>query len=101
MLFNSNLSRRPSLGQVIDLDLTLCTGFDSEHAALFPCHNFSQRPTTDRKIEQSDWRCFGQQQILANSIEKFISHETRLLQSINTFSTLELSQYRKSGSTFS
>ena len=27
-----NLSRRPFLGQVIDLDLLLCTGFNSEYA---------------------------------------------------------------------
>ena len=33
-LFDSNLSRRPFLGQVVDLDLVLCTGFDSEHACL-------------------------------------------------------------------
>ena len=36
VLFNLNLSRRPFLGQVVDLDLLLCTGFDSEHAVLFP-----------------------------------------------------------------
>ena len=29
MLFNSNLSRLPVLGQVVNLDLLLCTGFDS------------------------------------------------------------------------
>ena len=27
VLFNSNLSRRPILGQVVNLDLLLCTGF--------------------------------------------------------------------------
>ena len=53
-LFNSNLSRRPFLGQVVDLDLLLCTGFDSEHAVLFLCHIFTQRPMTDRKVERSD-----------------------------------------------
>ena len=55
-LFDSNLSRHPFLGQVVDLDLLLCTGFDSEHAVLF----------------RSD---FGRHQLLANSIEIFISHE--------------------------
>ena len=35
VLFNLNLSRRPFLRQVIDLDLLLCTGFDSEHEVLF------------------------------------------------------------------
>ena len=77
VLFNSNLSRLPFLGQVVDLDLLLCTGFDSEHAVLFLCHIFTQRPMTDRKIERSDGRCFGRQQLLANSIEIFISHEKK------------------------
>ena len=69
VLFDSNLSRLPFLGQVVDLDLLLCTRFDSEHAVLFLCHIFTQRPMTDRKIERSDGRCFGRQQLLANSIE--------------------------------
>ena len=30
-LFNLNLNRRPFLGQVVNLDLLLCTGFDLEH----------------------------------------------------------------------
>ena len=38
VLFDSNLSRRPFLGQVVDSDLLFCTGFDSEHAVLFLCH---------------------------------------------------------------
>ena len=75
MLFNSNLSRRPFLGHVVNLDLLLCTGFDSEHVVLFLCHIFTQRPVNDRKIEQSDGRGFGRQQLLAHSIENFISHE--------------------------
>ena len=78
MLLNSNLSRRPFLGQVVDLDLLLCTGFDSEHAVLFLCHMFNQRPTTDRKIERSYGSCFGQQQFLANSIENYISRRVTL-----------------------
>ena len=77
MLFDSNLSRRSFLGQVVDLDLLLCTGFDSEHAVLFLCHIFTQRPMNDRKIERSDGRGFGRQQLLANSIEIFISHEKK------------------------
>ena len=76
-LFDSNLSRRPFLGQVVDSDLLLCTGFDSEHAVLFLCHIFTQRPMNDRKIERSDGRGFGRQQLLANSIENFISHEKK------------------------
>ena len=47
VLFDSNLSRCPFLGQVVDLDLLLCTVFDSEHAVLFLCHIFIQRPMSD------------------------------------------------------
>ena len=65
----------PFPGQVVDLDLLLCTGFDSEHAVLFLCHIFTQRPMTDSKIERSDGCSFGQQQFLANFIEIFISHD--------------------------
>ena len=72
-----NLSIRPFLGQVVDLDLLLCTGFDLEHAVLFLCHIFTQWPMTDRKIERSNGRGFGWQQLLANSIEIFISHEKK------------------------
>ena len=68
-LFDSNLSRRPFLGQVVDLDLLLCTGFDLEHAVLFLCHIFAQRRTNDRTIEQSNGRCFGRQQLLTDSME--------------------------------
>ena len=35
VLFDSNLSRLPFLGQVIDLDLLLCTVFDLEDVVLF------------------------------------------------------------------
>ena len=79
--------------------------------SLFLCYIFTQRPMNDCKIEQSYRHCFGQQQLLANSIENFISHEKKkllvgvvaaqYLQSIKTFLTVELSQYSKSGSTFS
>ena len=62
-LFNSNLSRRPFLGQVVDSDLLLCTWFDLEHAVLLLCHIFTQRqaerPMNDRKIERSYGRCLG------------------------------------------
>ena len=69
VLFYSNLSRRPFLGQVVDFDLLLCTGFYSEHSVLFLCHIFTQRPMTGRKIERSKGRCLGRQQLLDNSIE--------------------------------
>ena len=104
VLFNMNLSKGPFLGQVIDLDLQLCTGFDSEHAVLFLCHIFTQRPMTNRKIKRSDGRCFGWQQLLDNSVKNKFSHvlvAASNLQSIKTFSNLELSEYSKSGSMFS
>ena len=49
------------LGQVVDLDLLLCsvcTGFDWELAVLILCHILTPRPMTERKIEQSDGRGF-------------------------------------------
>ena len=49
VLFNSNLRRLPFLGQVVDLDHRI--QFGRGHAVLFPCHIFTQRPMTDRKIE--------------------------------------------------
>ena len=76
-LFYSNLSRHPFLGQVVDLDLLLCTGFDSEHAVLFLCHIFAQRRMTYGKIGRRDGHCFGLQQLLAYSMEIFISHEKK------------------------
>ena len=69
MLFDSNLSRRPFLGQVVDLDLVLCN--------LFLCHLSNQRPMAGRKMERSDGCGFGLQQLLANSIENFISYEKK------------------------
>ena len=50
MLFDWNMSRRHFLGQVVDSDLLLCTGFNLEHAVLFLCHTFTQEPMNDRKI---------------------------------------------------
>ena len=61
--------QRPFLGQVVDTDLLLCTGFDLEHAVLFLCHIFAQRRMNDRKIEQSYGSCLGRQQLLADSME--------------------------------
>ena len=67
VLFDSNLSRRSFLGQVVDLDLLLCAGFYLEHAILFLSHIFTQRPMTDRKIERRNGFGFGRQQLRANS----------------------------------
>ena len=69
----------------MDLDLLLCAGFYLEHAVLFLCHVFTQRLMDDRKIERSDGRCIGLQQLLANSIENFISIEKKVTCSIPIF----------------
>ena len=75
VLFDSNLSRRPFqafLRQVVDLDLLLCTGFDSEPVVLFQCDIFTQRPTMIERLSKSNVRCFGWQQFLANSVENYM-----------------------------
>ena len=93
VLFDSNLSRLPFLGQVVDLDLLLCTGFDSEHVVLFLCHIFTQRPMNDSKIERSDGRCFDRQQRPADTTEislpmnKIYVVTARYLQSIKIFNS--------------
>ena len=94
-----NLSRSPFLRQVVDVDL------------VFLCLILSLRPMNAHKIDHSNERCYGQEQVLASSIKIFISHENQIyrqwlitgrnLQSIKTFLTCELSQYSKRGSTFS
>ena len=96
VLFKWNLSRLPFLGQVVNLDLLLCTRYNSEHVALFLCHNFTQSLIKDWKIQKSDGHYFGslRQQLLANAINNFISHKkwfvaARNLQIIKTFWTLE------------
>ena len=66
-----NLSRRPFLGQVVYFDLLLCTGFDPEQVDMLPCP-FLLRDHEWSKIV----RCFGWQQVLANSIKNFISHNS-------------------------
>ena len=107
-LFNSNLSRHPFLGQVVDTDMLLCTGFDSEHAVLMICHIFAQRRMNDRKIQRSDGRCLGRQQLLADSKEisfqmkkKSDSSWPEIYKALKPYWLLELIQYRKSGSMFS
>ena len=85
VLFNLNLSRWSFLWQVFDLDLLLCTGFNSEHAVLFLCHGFTQRPMPGRKIERSYGRCFGlhQLQVLADSMEVFHMKKKWIVASLN------------------
>ena len=51
--FDSALHRiRFCFAMLAQDSILLCTGFDSEHAVLFLCHIFSQRPMNDRKIER-------------------------------------------------
>ena len=76
MLFDSNLSRRPFLRKVVDLDLLLFTEFNL-NAVLFICHISTQSLTTDRMIEQSDGRCFGRQRLPADSNGHSISKEKK------------------------
>ena len=60
----------PFLGQFVDLVLQLCTEFDLEYAELCPqlCpHAFLRNHC-----------CSGRQQVLANSIENFISYEKKI-----------------------
>ena len=108
--------QRPFLRQVVDSDLLLCTGFDSEHAVLFLCHILTQRPMNDGKVRRIDGRCLGRRQWSATTSrrfhENFISHGKQKVTCSNpkfttqpevykTLLTLELSRYRKSGSMFS
>ena len=53
VLLDLNLSRRPFLRQVVDLDLLLCTGFDSEPVVLFQCDIFTQRPTMIERLSKA------------------------------------------------
>ena len=55
VLFNSILSRHPFFGQIVYLDLQLCSGFDSEHDDLFVCPIYTQRSMSDRKNERSSF----------------------------------------------
>ena len=99
VLFYSNLSKRPFLGQDVDLDLLHCTGFNNfnlEHAVLFLCHISNKRSMTDRKIKQSNGCCFGRQQFLTNSIEIFISHENKKwLAAVQNLQSLQVCIYYK------
>ena len=84
------------------LDLVLCSGFDLEHAVLFLRHISTQKPakrwarlwsaTTSCQLHRKNHFAWRKKRWLVVA---------RNLQSIKSFLTLELSQYRKSGSTFS
>ena len=53
VLLDWNLSKCPFLRQIVNLDLLLCAGFDSEHADLFLFPIFFQRLMNDGKIKRS------------------------------------------------
>ena len=107
VLFYLNLSRLPFLGQVVNLHLLLCTGFDSEQ--LF-CSYVIFLLSDECMIARSS-KAMGAALICKNfsSIPSKISFHIKkksvvtaqYLQSIKTFLILEVSQYRKSGSTLS
>ena len=100
------LNTCPFLGQVFDLDLLLCTGFNSENADLFQCPFSTQRPINDRKIEQSkeQWALLWFAYKFSQTPSKISFHINSVvtaqnLQRIQTF--FKLNQYCKSGGTFS
>ena len=66
VLFDLNLSRcrRPLLGQVPAALHRIGLGT----CCFVPMSYFSQIPMNDREIQQSNGRCLGRQQLLANSI---------------------------------
>ena len=63
----------------------------NEHSVLFLCHIFAQRPMIDRKIERSDGRGLGRQQLLADSME--ISFHMKKWQGLKLGLNLELWHY--------
>ena len=63
VLFDSNLSSHHFVGQLVNLDLLLCTGFNSEHVDLFLCYIFTQRPMNNLKIELNNGLCSEKQQL--------------------------------------
>ena len=68
-----DLSRQQFLGQVVNLELLLCIGLDSENVELFLCPILTQGPMDDQRIEWSyhDECGFGQLQVSCTSIESF------------------------------
>ena len=53
--FDWKLSRHPVLGDVVDLDLLLCTGFHSDFSV---CPIFTQKSMNDWTFEQSNEHSF-------------------------------------------
>ena len=70
VLFYWNMSRRPYLWQVVDLELLHCTRFASKlsYLFLFFCRIFTQRPTNDCMMSCIE-RYFGLWQNFAKSIK--------------------------------
>ena len=78
--FNWNQSRSAVFGQVVNLDLLLCTQICFYEAALL----YSETKELLGRVEQNDQCSFGLQQVIANSIEiqVIISHEKNLLSAL-------------------
>ena len=79
VLFNWNLSTLPFLGQIVNLDLLVCTGFDLEYADLFLCLCFFiQRPMYNWRIDKSYECCFGRYQVSAKPFKNFLHIKKKL-----------------------
>ena len=114
VLFLWKLSSGPFLGHVVNLDLLLCTRLYLEHADLFLCVDFAQRPMNVWENKLSTESNFGLLQVIAKSIyipflikklsslpiKKFLI-TAQNFQSIKSIFTVELSQISKSDGTFS
>ena len=106
-LFNSNLSRHPFLRQVVNLDLLLCRiRFGT---CDFAPMSYFYSETNDSSQDWAKrwallWSATTSRWFHRNfhfTLKKKWVVAARYLQSIKTFLAVELSQYRKSGSTFS
>ena len=69
----------PVLGQMFNLNLLLCTGFSLEHADLFICLVFTERPMNNCKIQRSYERCFGMHITFLQNPSKFPPPPKKLL----------------------
>ena len=73
-LFDSNLSRRPFLRQVVDTDPLLCTGLDSEHAVLFLCHILLRGERMIERFQVSEAMSVA---LVGNNFGNFMSHKKK------------------------
>ena len=71
VLFHRKLSRRPFLGQYVDFDLLLCTGFNKDSEVLFLFLSLTQRPMNYCKIEWSNEHCLVNTKFSRNQLNNF------------------------------